>query len=110
MYSMRNKYNSITGSSITKAILLALIVMLSNLVSAQQSPSIQTGVTFQWADTQANNSSPANIQSVTIDGNIYNTFVVPTSYEMTNVGSDGPNRNNIRLNGGIFSIHFVQIL
>ncbi|NRB82624.1 MAG: gliding motility-associated C-terminal domain-containing protein [Winogradskyella sp.] len=96
---MRNKYNCITGSSITKAILLALIVMLSNFVSAQQSPSIQTGVTFEWADNQANNSSPANIQSVTIDGTIYNTFVVPTSYEMTIVGNDGPNRNNIRLNG-----------
>ena len=101
MYSMRNKYNCITGLSITKALFIALIVILPNFLLAQQSPSIQTGVTFQWADTQANNSNPATIQSVTVDGIIYNTFVVPTSYEMTIVGEDGPNRNNIRLNGGI---------
>ncbi|APY07019.1 hypothetical protein BWZ20_01310 [Winogradskyella sp. J14-2] len=100
---MRNKYTCISGLSITKCILLVLLVTLPNVFFAQQSPSIQTGVTFQWDDTQTNNSDPATIQSVTIDGTVYNTFVVPSSYEMTRLGPDGHNPNNIRLNGGIAS-------
>ncbi|MCT4629993.1 Ig-like domain-containing protein, partial [Winogradskyella sp.] len=96
---MRNKYNCILDLSITKTILIALLVILPNVSFAQQSPSIQSGVTFQWADTQSNNSNPATIQSITIDGTIYNTFVVPTSYEMTQLGPDGHSPNRIRQNG-----------
>ena len=91
MYSMRNKYNCISDLSIAKTILIVMLAMLPNMLLAQQPPSIQTGVTFQWENTQANNSSPATIQSVTINGEIYNTFVVPTSYEMTRLGPDGQN-------------------
>ena len=97
---MKNKYNSILGLSIARAILKAILVILPSLLIAQQSPSIQTGVSFQWSDTQANNSDPATIQSVTINGTVYNTFVVPTSYEMTRLGPDGHNPNRIRQNGG----------
>jgi gliding motility-associated-like protein len=100
MYNMRNKYNCISVVSTSRAILLALFVLLSNVISAQQSPSIQTGVSFQWANTQTNLNDPATIQSVTIDGTIYNTFVVPTSYELTRLGPDGHNPNRILLNGG----------
>lgn len=82
-----------------KYILIVLLVILPNVYFAQQSPSIQTGVTFQWADTQSNISQPATIQSISIDGTVYNTFVVPTSYEMTNLGPDGHNLNRIRENG-----------
>ncbi|WP_232817805.1 Ig-like domain-containing protein, partial [Winogradskyella tangerina] len=84
-----------------KALAILLLVIMPNILLAQQSPSIQTGVTFQWEDTQSNNSDPATIRSVTIDGTVYNTFVVPTSYELTILGPDGHNPNNIRLNGGI---------
>ncbi|WP_426430274.1 gliding motility-associated C-terminal domain-containing protein [Winogradskyella sp. HB-48] len=80
-------------------ILIVLLVMLPNVFFAQQSPSIQTGVTFQWADTQSNNSDPATIQSITIDGTVYNTFVVPTSYELTRLGPNGHSQNRIRENG-----------
>ena len=96
---MRNKYNCISVVSITKAIFIALLVILPNLLSAQQSPSIQTGVTFQWSDTQANLNQPATIESVTIGSIIYNTFVVPTSYEMTRVGPSGDAPNRIMENG-----------
>ncbi|WP_299521277.1 Ig-like domain-containing protein, partial [Winogradskyella sp.] len=96
---MRNKYNCISEVSITKAIAIVLLVILPNILLAQQAPSIQTGVTFQWEDTQGNNADPATIQSVTIDGTIYNTFVVPSSYEMTRLGPDGHNPNRIRRNG-----------
>ncbi|WP_246035843.1 Ig-like domain-containing protein, partial [Winogradskyella algicola] len=96
---MRNKYNCISGLSVAKCILIVLLVILPNVFFAQQSPSIQTGVTFQWEDTQSNNSDPATIQSITIDGTIYKTFVVPTSYEMTRLGPDGHNPNGIKQNG-----------
>ncbi|MDY2586523.1 HYR-like domain-containing protein, partial [Winogradskyella aquimaris] len=98
---MRNKYNCISGSGVAGRLLMILLVILPNIFFAQQSPSIQTGVTFQWADTQSNNSDSATIQSITIDGTVYNTFVVPSSYEMTRLGPDGHNPNNIRLNGGV---------
>ncbi|WP_179006689.1 gliding motility-associated C-terminal domain-containing protein [Winogradskyella forsetii] len=96
---MKNKYNCISVASITRAIAVALFAILPNLSDAQQAPSIQTGVTFQWSDTQANLNDPATIQSVTIGGLIYNTFVVPTSYEMTRLGPDGHSTNRISENG-----------
>ena len=99
MYNMRNKYNCISVVNITRAIAIALLVVLPNLLLAQQTPSIQTGVTFQWSDVQNNLDDPATIESISINGTIYNTFVVPTSYEMTRLGPDGHSINRIRLNG-----------
>ncbi|MCW5520658.1 hypothetical protein J1N09_12460 [Aureitalea sp. L0-47] len=64
-----------------------------------QAPSVQTGVTFQWADTQTVNTDPATISSITIDGTVYNTFAAPTEYRLTRLGPDGHNENNIILNG-----------
>ncbi|WP_299361883.1 Ig-like domain-containing protein, partial [Winogradskyella sp.] len=96
---MRNKYHCISDVSMAKTILVVLLVALPSIILAQQSPSIQTGVTFQWEDTQASNNDPATIRSVTIDGTVYNTFVVPTSYEMTRLGPDGNGVNRILQNG-----------
>jgi hypothetical protein len=64
-----------------------------------QKPSITSGVTFQWSDTQSNPDDPATISSITIDGTIYNSFAVPTSYTMTRLGPDGHNINGIVRNG-----------
>ncbi|WP_346882473.1 HYR domain-containing protein [uncultured Algibacter sp.] len=83
---------------ITQILLIASITLSFNVFS-QQSPSIQTGVTFQWADTQTVNSDPATISSVTVDGTVYNTFVVPSGYEMTQLGPDGHGPNRILRNG-----------
>lgn len=66
-----------------------------------QAPSVQTGVTFQWEDTQAVPSNPATIKSITIDGEVFEAFAAPTSYEMTRVGPAGHATNNIILNGAI---------
>ncbi|WP_206542776.1 beta strand repeat-containing protein, partial [Lacinutrix mariniflava] len=81
---------------------LILIFILSSIFSFSQtqSPSIQTGVTFQWSDNQnAGINNPATINSVTVNGDIYNTFVIPTSYEMTILGPDGNSPNMILENG-----------
>ncbi|MFP4846905.1 Ig-like domain-containing protein, partial [Winogradskyella sp. PE311] len=100
---MRNKYNYVSMVNITKAIIIALVLIIPNLLLAQansQASSIQTDVSFQWEDTQgANLNSSATIKSITISGLEYNTFVVPTSYEMTRLGPDGPASNRIKLNG-----------
>lgn len=97
---MKNTYICISVVKIARSISVGLFAVLPFLLAAQQSPSIQTGVTFQWSDTQdISSSQPATIQSVTINGTEYNTFVVPTSYEMTRLGPDGNNPNRIRLNG-----------
>ncbi|WP_461589642.1 Ig-like domain-containing protein, partial [Winogradskyella sp.] len=96
---MRNNNNCISKIGIIKCVLSFSLIILCDVIFAQQSPSIQSGVTFQWADTQSNNSDPATIQSVTIDGTLYNTFVVPTSYEMTQLGPDGHGPNKIKQNG-----------
>ena len=96
---MKNNYSCISLVSITKAIVIALFVVLPSLLTAQQKPSIQTGVTFQWVEpTQNSGTRPATIQSITVDGRIYSTFVVPSAYEMTRVGPDGPGWNGIKQN------------
>ena len=99
MYNMKNKYNCISVLSVTKAMFIALFVVLPNLLIAQQAPSIRTGATFQWADTQATSTSSATIESVTINGQVYNNFVVPSGYELTRLGPDGHSPNTIEENG-----------
>lgn len=96
MYSMKNNYNCISVVNLTRAIAIALFVVLPNLLTAQQAPSIQTGVTFQWLEaSQTNGSQPATIESVTINGQVYSTFVVPSDYEMTRLGPNGHSKNYI---------------
>lgn len=64
-----------------------------------QANSIRTGVTFNWTDTQTNVSESATLEYIDIDGAEYNTFVVPSSYELTRIGPLGHDGNNIQLNG-----------
>ena len=72
-----------------------------------QSPSIQSGVTFQWEDEQdidmdgdidnTENNLPATIESITVGSEIFNTFVVPSSYQLTRLGTAGHDENAIML-------------
>ncbi|WP_052084267.1 Ig-like domain-containing protein [Dokdonia sp. MED134] len=89
-------------SSFIKISCIAIVAMLSCFeVSAQsQSPSITSGVTFQWEDVQnGENNNPATIKSVTVGSEVYNTFVVPSNYQLTRLGSAGHNNNGIVRNG-----------
>ncbi|MFK7831642.1 MAG: Ig-like domain-containing protein, partial [Winogradskyella sp.] len=101
---MKNKYYCISVVNLTKAVVIALFVVLPNLLSAQQAPSIRTGITFQWVEpTQPTDADPATIESITMNGEVYNNFVVPSSYEMTRLGHSGHSNNRIRIgnnNGG----------
>ncbi|RLJ60969.1 hypothetical protein CLV86_2820, partial [Lacinutrix venerupis] len=82
---------------------LAFLFISFSSFSQTQANSIQTGVTFQWAEaSQPLNNSSATIESITIDGDVYNTFVVPSGYEMTIVGPQGHSRNRILDNGAPF--------
>ncbi|PKA99402.1 gliding motility-associated-like protein [Flavobacteriaceae bacterium MAR_2009_75] len=93
---MKSTYTSVTYFRI---IFLICVTLLTSAQLLSQANSIRTGVTFNWADTQVTVSDPANLQSISIDGVDYNTFVVPSSYEMSRVGPGGDGENNIWLNG-----------
>ncbi|WP_158526736.1 LamG-like jellyroll fold domain-containing protein [Olleya aquimaris] len=69
-------------------------------VNAQiNAPSIQSGVSFQWSDNQTGPKQPATIESITVNGNVYFQFGVPSAYELTQLGPNGHGYNSIRLNG-----------
>jgi len=82
-------------------ILPIMILFFSSVIGTAQTqkPSITTGVTFQWSDTQTVDSDPATISSITIDGTVYSSFAAPSSYALTRLGPDGSNRNKIIENG-----------
>jgi len=72
---------------------------LSKGTSQTNAPSIQSGVTFQWSDTQTAANHSATIQSVTVNGIVYLNFGLPTGYDMTQLGPNGHNVNKILENG-----------
>ncbi|WP_418602334.1 LamG-like jellyroll fold domain-containing protein [Hwangdonia sp.] len=86
----------------TKLLLSLLLVCISLTLGYGQTnaPSIQTGVSFQWSDTQNASTDPATIKSVTVNNNVYLNYGLPTGYQMTQLGPNGHSANNIRLNGG----------
>ncbi|NNM22954.1 MAG: hypothetical protein HKO54_05325, partial [Flavobacteriaceae bacterium] len=86
-------------TSLLMALTVFLVFFQVNSFGQTQKPSVTTGVTFQWSDTQSANNDPATISSITIDGTIYNSFAAPSSYSMTRLGPDGNNRNEIIENG-----------
>lgn len=85
--------------SIKILLVLCVQLMFSSIVFGQQQPSIDAGVTFFWQAAQANNNSPSRIDSININGTSYNLFVVPTAYQMTQLGPGGNGSNSIVLNG-----------
>ncbi len=93
---MKKCYTSLP--SYTICVLIIAICSGTQVVSAQAN-SIRTQVTFNWADAQTTVNDPANLQSISIDGVDYSTFVVPSAYEMTRLGPGGNSQNNIWMNG-----------
>ncbi len=93
---MKKCYASLPNDII--CVLIIAICSGTQMVSAQAN-SIRTQVVFNWADVQTTVNDPANLQSITIDGVDYSTFVVPSAYEMTRLGPGGDSQNNIWMNG-----------
>jgi len=79
--------------------IFVLMLLSLNGIGQTQAPSVQTGVTFQWSDTQTVDSDPATIFSLTIDGAIYGTFAGPSAYVLTRLGPNGHSKNRIVQNG-----------
>ena len=81
-------------------LLFGFIVFTSvNLIAQANAPSIQTGVRFQWSDTQTVRTDPATIESITVDSRVFIDFGIPQSYELTQLGPDGHDTNGIEENG-----------
>ncbi|MGV6829896.1 MAG: Ig-like domain-containing protein, partial [Flavobacteriales bacterium] len=104
----KNTINSFNRKQKNKGLNFNLFTLLfssifffsSSVFSQTQAPSITSGVTFQWSDNQNGGiSNPATIQSITINGELFESFAVPDSYEMTRVGWDGPEHNHIYQGG-----------
>ena len=108
---MSNNYDCLSITKMFKTSCLLLILGFSFFSYSQigtQKTSIRSGVTFQWEDIQDTNNNgtiddtennrPATISSITVNGTAYNTFVVPTSYELTRLGPGGHSINAIREN------------
>ncbi|KAB1071427.1 hypothetical protein F6U93_00485, partial [Tamlana haliotis] len=98
---MRNNYNCISVNILKNALILAFFVISPIFIYGQTNAnSIKTGVTFSWADPQSAPKDPAVLDYITINGTQYNTFVVPTSYELSRLGEEGDTANKI-YNGDI---------
>ena len=82
-----------------RLLIFVLFLMIASLNAQTNAPSIQSGVTFQWSDNQTHQNQSATIESITVNGNVYFNFGVPTGYEMTQLGPGGHSKNKIRLNG-----------
>lgn len=63
--------------------------------------SIQSGVTFQWADTQPNGNAPATLDGITVNGVTFDVLTLPSGYEMVQTSSGGSNTNRIRRGGNV---------
>ena len=72
-----------------------------------QKPSVRTGVTFQWADTQSATTDPATLEAITIDGVVYESIVTPSSYAMTRVEMERRTIVNLNLKP-ILSSEFLR--
>ncbi|MDX6747470.1 T9SS type A sorting domain-containing protein [Polaribacter sp. PL03] len=82
------------------SLFISFLLFTSISLTAQtNAPSIQSGVTFQWSDTQTNQSNSATIKSITINGSVYDDFKAPSGYALTQLGQNGHNPNGIRFNG-----------
>ncbi|QIE59037.1 tandem-95 repeat protein [Rasiella rasia] len=98
---------------VRKSYVLLALLLMGTAVQAQigvQSPSITAGVTFQWSDSQTingvyNDNNPATIKSVTINGTVYNSFAVPSAYQLTRLGPAGNGPNRIAENGNYSSFN-----
>ncbi len=90
----------INTSSVALSTSIFIIFLFTTVVNGQiNAPSIQNGVSFQWSDTQTSPKHPATIESITVNGNVYFEFGIPTAYELTQLGPNGHGYNSIRLNG-----------
>ncbi|MBU2940905.1 T9SS type A sorting domain-containing protein [Lacinutrix sp. C3R15] len=80
---------------------LVCFIFSTSLLAQTNAPSIQSGVSFQWSDTQTNYNQPATIESITVNSNVYLNFGVPTGYELTQPGTNAQSNNTITLNSSI---------
>ncbi len=102
LLNLSNMKKSTILYHISAAVMLFFTLQVGHILNAQtNAPSVKTGVTFQWSDAQANPSNSATLQSVSINGSTYDQFIVPTGYEMTQLGPNGHSNNRIQENGGL---------
>ena len=92
-------FPSILHTGVTSLALICCFLVAGPSYGQTQATSIRSGVTFQWSDVQSVPQDPITIESITVDGVIYQSFAVPSSYQLTRLGPNGHRRNSIFENG-----------
>lgn len=85
--------------SLTVYLFLICCCFATTIIGQTQAPSVTSGVTFQWEDTQSVPKDSATLSSITIDSEVFQSFAVPSSYSMTRLGPSGHGPNSILKNG-----------
>lgn len=92
--------NLISGVAVARSLqVLAGALTAITLPFVAHAQAITSGVTFQWDGPQPNATSPANLESVTVDGVVFDDLVFPDGYQLVQVAPGGDSTNSIRLNG-----------
>ncbi|MDO6598339.1 hypothetical protein Q4512_15580, partial [Oceanihabitans sp. 2_MG-2023] len=81
------------------SLLVFALFSFNSIMSQTNAPSIQSGVSFQWSDSQTVRTDPATIQSITVGTRVFTDFGVPQSYALTQLGQQGHNQNGVEENG-----------
>ncbi len=98
---MRLTGNKKITNTLAKRISLIFFILFAfntTILNAQVT-GISSGVTFNWQAPQSSVNDPAVLESIVINGRVYNTFVVPTSYDLVRLGPGGHNANTIFQDG-----------
>jgi Secretion system C-terminal sorting domain len=82
----------------TFTLITLLLLTATNMQLKAQATAIRTGVSFEWQGVQNNGNESANLKSITIGTKIHDQFIMPTGYQLDQVGPDGHINNNIREN------------
>ncbi len=98
---MRLTGNKKITNTLAKRISLIFFILFAfntTILNAQVT-GISSGVTFNWQAPQSSVNDPAVLESIVINGRVYNTFVVPTSYDLVRLGPGGHSANTIFQDG-----------
>ncbi|WP_290626720.1 Ig-like domain-containing protein [Altibacter sp.] len=79
------------------------LLLTASSLGQTQAPSVTSGVTFQWDETQTVPTDPATLSSITINGEVFQSIAAPSSYVLTRLGPNGHSPNKVIRNGTIIN-------
>lgn len=71
----------------------------TSIIAQTNTPSKQTGISFQWSNLQPTTFDSASLGSISVNGSLYNNPIVASGYTLTQLGPAGASVNNVLRNG-----------